>query len=174
MALTILCVTFTLLLLLGVPVAFSIGLSSLATILYEGLPLAVGFQQMISGMNPFSFLAIPFFIFAGEIMMYGGIADRIVDHARSNGDNHRAVGGHAFGRQVERVGQLQGRALGQALLERAIGVVYRPQSELASHYFQAVLVDQFDAFVWFEETRAVTPLGPERPHGAPETWPFGL
>jgi len=66
------------------------------------------------------------------------------------------------------------QALGQALLERAIGVVYRPQSELASHYFQAVLADQFDAFVWFEETRAVTPLGPERPHGAPETWPFGL
>jgi hypothetical protein len=61
MALTILCVSFTLL-LLGVPVAFSIGLSSLATLLFEGLPLAVGFQQMISGMNPFSFLAIPFFI----------------------------------------------------------------------------------------------------------------
>jgi hypothetical protein len=36
---------------------------------------------MISGMNPFSFLAIPFFIFAGEIMMYGGIADRIVAFA---------------------------------------------------------------------------------------------
>jgi hypothetical protein len=52
MALTILCVSFTLLLLLGVPVAFSIGLSALATLLYEGLPLAVGFQQMISGMNP--------------------------------------------------------------------------------------------------------------------------
>jgi len=83
MALTILCVSFTLLLLLGVPVAFSIGLSSLATLLFEGLPLAVGFQQMISGMNPFSFLAIPFFIFAGEIMMYGGIADKIVDFAKS-------------------------------------------------------------------------------------------
>jgi erythromycin esterase-like protein len=64
--------------------------------------------------------------------------------------------------------------LSRALLERAIGVVYRPQSELTSHYFEAVLADQFDAFVWFEETRAVTPLGPERPHGAPETWPFGL
>jgi tripartite ATP-independent transporter DctM subunit len=38
---------------------------------------------MISGMNPFSFLAIPFFIFAGEIMMYGGIADKIVDFAKS-------------------------------------------------------------------------------------------
>lgn len=83
MALIILCASFTALLLLGVPVAFSIGLASLATILYEGLPLAVGFQQMISGMNPFSFLAIPFFIFAGEIMMYGGIADRIVNLAKA-------------------------------------------------------------------------------------------
>ena len=90
MALTILCVSFMLLLILGVPVAFSIGLSSLATLLYEGLPLAVGFQQMISGMNPFSFLAIPFFIFAGEIMMYGGIADKIVDFAKS-------IAGHVRG-----------------------------------------------------------------------------
>ncbi|MCB2074949.1 MAG: erythromycin esterase family protein [Novosphingobium sp.] len=65
-------------------------------------------------------------------------------------------------------------ALSQTLLERAIGVIYRPQTELTSHYFEAVLADQFDAYVWFEETRAVTPLGPERPHGAPETWPFGL
>lgn len=65
-------------------------------------------------------------------------------------------------------------ALSQVLLERAIGVVYRPHTEFASHYFEAVLADQFDAYVWFEETRAVTPLGSERPHGAPETWPFGL
>ena len=65
-------------------------------------------------------------------------------------------------------------ALSAVLLERAIGVVYRPQSELTSHYFEAVLADQFDAYVWFEESRAVTPLGRERPHGAPETWPFGL
>lgn len=83
MALTILCVSFLALLLLGVPVAFSIGISSLLTIWYEGLPLAVGFQQMISGMNPFSFLAIPFFIFAGEIMLHGGIADRIVAFAKN-------------------------------------------------------------------------------------------
>ena len=65
-------------------------------------------------------------------------------------------------------------ALSQTLLERAIGVVYRLQSEFASYYFEAVLADQFDACVWFEESRAVTPLGPERPYGAPETWPFGL
>ncbi|MCF8708270.1 erythromycin esterase family protein [Rhizorhapis sp. SPR117] len=60
------------------------------------------------------------------------------------------------------------------LLERAIGVVYRPETERLSHYFEAVLGEQFDAWVWFDQTRAVTPLGHERPHGAPETWPFGL
>ena len=57
MALTILSVAFFGLLVLGVPVAFAIGLSALAAILYEGLPLAVVFQQMTSGMNAFSFLA---------------------------------------------------------------------------------------------------------------------
>ena len=82
-ALLILSISFFSLLLLGVPVAFSIGLSALATLLYEDLPLAVGFQQMTSGMNVFSFLAIPFFIFAGELMLYGGIADRIVNFAKS-------------------------------------------------------------------------------------------
>ena len=83
MALTILCVTFVAFLLLGVPVAFAIGLSAVCTILWEGLPLAVVFQRMTSGMNIFSFLAIPFFIFAGELMLHGGIADRIVAFAKS-------------------------------------------------------------------------------------------
>ena len=83
MALTILSLTFLLLLILGVPVAFSIGLAAVATILYEGLPLAVVFQRMTAGMGVFSFLAIPFFIFAGELMLYGGIADRIVAFAKN-------------------------------------------------------------------------------------------
>ena len=83
LALLILSGSFLALLVLGVPVAFAIGLSALGTLLVEGLPLAVGFQQMTSGMNAFSFLAIPFFIFAGELMLYGGIADRIVDFAKS-------------------------------------------------------------------------------------------
>jgi erythromycin esterase-like protein len=59
-------------------------------------------------------------------------------------------------------------------LERAIGVVYRPESEFLSHYFEAVLSDQFDAYVWFECTQAVTPLPGPRPEGVPETYPFGL
>lgn len=65
-------------------------------------------------------------------------------------------------------------ALSHPLLERAIGVVYRPETERLSHYFEAVLAEQFDAWVWFDQTSAVTPLGPEKPQGAPETWPFGL
>jgi erythromycin esterase-like protein len=60
-------------------------------------------------------------------------------------------------------------------LERAIGVVYRPETELASHYFQAVLPAQFDEYVWFDETHAVTPLGYAAPaRGMPDTYPFGL
>ena len=59
-------------------------------------------------------------------------------------------------------------------LERAIGVVYRPETELASHYFQAVLPAQFDEYVWFDETHAVTPLGHVETRGAPDTYPFGL
>jgi len=82
-ALTILAASFAAFLLLGVPVAFAIGLSALCTVLWEGLPLAVVFQRMTSGMNIFSFLAIPFFIFAGELMLHGGIADRVVRFARS-------------------------------------------------------------------------------------------
>ena len=50
-------------------------------------------------------------------------------------------------------------------LERAIGVIYRPETELASHYFDASLPQQFDAYLWFAETRAVTPLPTERAGG---------
>jgi len=83
MALTLLSISFLVLLVLGVPVAFSIGLSAVLTILYEGLPVGVIFGRMVSGMTVFSFLAIPFFIFAGELMLYGGIAHRIVELAKS-------------------------------------------------------------------------------------------
>jgi len=83
MALIILSVSFFGLLVLGVPVAFAIALSAVGTILYEGLPMAVLFQQMMSGMNVFSFLAIPFFVFNGELLLHGGIADKIVAAAKN-------------------------------------------------------------------------------------------
>lgn len=68
-------------------------------------------------------------------------------------------------------------ALSMSLLERAIGVIYRPQSERESHYFQAVLADQFDAMVWFEKTLPVTALPlPKSQKLEPEdeTYPFGV
>ncbi len=67
------------------------------------------------------------------------------------------------------------RRLLEPRLERFIGVIYRPETELRSHYAEASLPRQFDAYVWFDQTTAVTPLGPEhRKTGVPETYPFGL
>ncbi|MEH0166633.1 TRAP transporter large permease [Roseateles microcysteis] len=83
MELAILGISFALLLVLGVPVAFAIGLSSIATIIAADLPVAIVFQKMVGGMQVFSFLAIPFFVFAGELMLHGGIAERIVRFANS-------------------------------------------------------------------------------------------
>jgi tripartite ATP-independent transporter DctM subunit len=62
----------------GVPVAFTLGIAALAGFMWEGLNPAVAFQQMAAGMSIFSLLAIPFFIFAGELMLHGGIARRLV------------------------------------------------------------------------------------------------
>jgi erythromycin esterase-like protein len=66
-------------------------------------------------------------------------------------------------------------ALSEPLLERAIGVIYRPETERQSHYFEAVLAEQFDAWLWFEQTEAVTPLPtPHTQEHEEDTFPFGL
>ena len=68
-------------------------------------------------------------------------------------------------------------ALREPMLERAIGVIYRPETERQSHYFQARLSDQFDAVVHFDETRAVEPLERNSDWEAgevPETFPSGI
>lgn len=67
--------------LIGSPVAFALGIAAIAAFLFEGLPLMIGFQRIISGINVFSLMAIPFFIFAGELMYHGGIAARLVRFA---------------------------------------------------------------------------------------------
>jgi erythromycin esterase-like protein len=64
--------------------------------------------------------------------------------------------------------------LSEPRLERFIGVIYRPETERWSHYSEAILPRQFDGWVWFDETRAVTPLPGEQRPGAEETYPFGL
>ncbi|MBU3009631.1 TRAP transporter large permease [Cobetia amphilecti] len=78
MGLAIVFGIFVLGLAVGAPVAFAVGLAAVGGFLYEGLPLFVAFQRILSGISVFSLLAIPFFIFAGELMLHGGISHRLV------------------------------------------------------------------------------------------------
>ncbi len=61
-----------------------------------------------------------------------------------------------------------------ARLERAIGVVYRPDTELQSHYFHATLPHQFDEYIWLDETEAVRPVAESTARGFPRAHPFAL
>ena len=72
-----------LLLVIGVPVAFALGLASLATFVLLDIPLVVAFQRMAAGMNIFALMAIPFFVFAGDLMHRAGIAERLIRVADS-------------------------------------------------------------------------------------------
>jgi erythromycin esterase-like protein len=66
-------------------------------------------------------------------------------------------------------------ALREEKLERFIGVIYRPDTELYSHYAEAELPAQFDAFVWFDRTRAVSAMpSSDDEHEAPDLFPFGV
>jgi len=81
MAVFILLGVFILLLLLRVPIALTLAISSLATGLYMHIDLAAIVQRMVGGVNSFSLIAIPFFILAGEIMNEGGISRRLINLA---------------------------------------------------------------------------------------------
>ncbi|PRD44688.1 C4-dicarboxylate ABC transporter permease [Phyllobacterium phragmitis] len=83
MALTVLFGSFVVLLLIGTPIAFCLGIASFATVLYLGIPPVVVFQRMNAGVSTFALMAIPFFIYAGDLMVRGGIAQRLVAFAGS-------------------------------------------------------------------------------------------
>ena len=82
--LTVLFTLFFILLFMNLPVAFSIGLSSMAALCFYGdLPLSAIVTRMYSGVDSFTLLAIPFFIAAGEIMNESGITDKIVSFSKA-------------------------------------------------------------------------------------------
>ncbi|WP_299694456.1 TRAP transporter large permease [uncultured Tateyamaria sp.] len=83
MGIAVLLGAFALCVLIGTPVAFALGISAIVAFWFEGLPLMIGFQRIISGINVFALMAIPFFIFAGELMFHGGIAMRLVRFAQA-------------------------------------------------------------------------------------------
>lgn len=76
--------------------------------------------------------------------------------------------------RASEVGRELREALMEPRLERFIGVIYRPETERWSHYSACILPQQFDAYVWFDETTAVTPLPTRQREGPEETYPFGL
>ena len=83
MAVTILFGVLAVLLLIGVPVAFALLGAALATVLYMGMPTMVIALQTAAGAGAASLIAIPLFIFAGELMLRGGISDRLISFAAS-------------------------------------------------------------------------------------------
>lgn len=91
MELAFLLILLAVLLAMGVPVAFALGASSLATFLLMDITTIVALQRMAAGMNVFVLMAIPFFVFAGDLMARTGIADRLVKVAE--GAFGRARGG---------------------------------------------------------------------------------
>ncbi|MBB94894.1 MAG: C4-dicarboxylate ABC transporter permease [Rhodobacteraceae bacterium] len=78
MGLAILLGVFALGVIIGAPVAFAMGIAAACAFWFEGFPMLITFQRATAGVSVFSLLAIPFFIFAGEIMLHGGIAQRLV------------------------------------------------------------------------------------------------
>lgn len=82
-AISILVVSFASLMILRVGIGFAMGLATLITLSYMRLPLALVYQGMVSGTNVFTFMAVPFFILAGELMSQGGISKRLIDLAKA-------------------------------------------------------------------------------------------
>lgn len=78
MELILLLGLLALLLILGVPVAFALGFASLATFIVMDIAPVVAFQRIATGVNVFALMAIPFFVFAGDLMQQAGIAERLV------------------------------------------------------------------------------------------------
>jgi erythromycin esterase-like protein len=76
--------------------------------------------------------------------------------------------------RAEEVGREIREALMEPRLQRFIGVIYRPETERWSHYSNCILPRQYDGWVWFDETKAVSPLPGEQRPGDEETYPFGL
>ena len=74
--------SFTVVCLLGMPVAYALGIASILAALYTGIPLEAVMLKVAGGMSGFSLLAIPFFVLAGAIMAIGGMAERLVNLAK--------------------------------------------------------------------------------------------
>src|SRR5690554_3129967 len=78
MAILILLGSFLIMIMLRFPIAYAVAISSMLTLLYEGLPLTTVAQQMVKGISSFSLMAVPFFITMGVLMGSGGISQKLI------------------------------------------------------------------------------------------------
>jgi len=115
---------FTILMLIGTPIAFCLGISSLATVGYLGIPALVVFQRVSAGISVFTLMAIPFFIFAGDLMVRGGIAAKIVAFAGSLIGHVRGGLGQVNIAASTLFGGISGSAVAEAA---AVGGIMIPQ-----------------------------------------------
>lgn len=126
MELAILLISLMILLLIGTPVAMALLLAATLTLLSMDIPLAVSLQRMAAGLNIFSLLAIPFFIFAGDLMYRTGIAARLVSIAEASFG--RARGG--LGQVNIGASMLFGAVSGSAIANAsAMGATLTPMME---------------------------------------------
>lgn len=131
MELWVLFGVFTVLLLIGTPIAFCLGIASLATVLYMGIPPVIVFQQINSGMNVFAMMAIPFFIYAGDLMIRGGIAERLINFAASLVGHVRGGLGQVNVVTSTLFGGISGSAVADA---SAVGGLMIPQMEKRGYH----------------------------------------
>lgn len=129
MELAILLGTLLLLMLIGVPVAISLGAASLVTLFALEIPLVVGFQRMAASMNIFALLAIPFFVFAGDLMHRAGIAERLIRLAEAVlGQTQGGLGQVGVGSSMM-FGAVSGSAIASAsAIGSALGPIMREKN----------------------------------------------
>ena len=136
MELAILLGTLLLLMLIGVPVAISLGVASLVTLFALEIPLVVGFQRMAASMNIFALLAIPFFVFAGDLMHRAGIAERLIRLAEAVlGQTQGGLGQVGVGSSMM-FGAVSGSAIASAsAIGSALGPIMREKNYDSDYVF---------------------------------------
>lgn len=142
MEIAVLAITFTVLVVLGMPIAFAIGVSSLAVILLTGESLMLVPQYIFSGVNSFLLVAIPMFVLAGNIMLHAGLTRRLTDFADlfvgrlHGGLGHTNVAGSAFFAGITGSATADTTAIGSvmvpAMAEKGYGRAYATAITVAS------------------------------------------
>lgn len=148
----LLAISFVVLIIIGVPIAFVLGLTALIHMIQSGNPAFFNMlsQRMIVGVDNFSLMAIPFFMLAGELMNYGGTAAKLINLSR-------ALVGHLRG------GLAYVNILASAFLAAIMGSAVAESAAIGSIMIPAMTKDDYDVDFSAALTAAASTLGPVIP-----------